>query len=92
LVAFLTFNREPDQHLAAALLRPGNAPTQQGALRPFRRVVGRLQGRFATARIMVRLDGGFAATELFEILDEVGVDYVVGRPRTRCWSAWWTST
>ena len=29
LVAFLTFNREPDQYLCAAVLRPGNAPTQR---------------------------------------------------------------
>ena len=41
------------------------------------RIVGRLQKRFPKARILVRLDGGFAAPELFEFLDEVGVDYVV---------------
>lgn len=77
LVAFLTFNYEPDQYLAAAVLRPGNAPTQQGALPLLRRIVGRLQERFPRARILVRLDGGFAAPELFEWLDEVGVHYVV---------------
>ncbi|MGH7126760.1 MAG: IS1380 family transposase, partial [Stellaceae bacterium] len=65
------------QYLCAAVLRPGNAPTQQGTLPLLRRIVGRLQERFPNARILVRLDGGFAAPELFEWLDEVGVDYVV---------------
>src|SRR6267378_2118421 len=32
LLAFLTFDHEPDQYLCAAALRPGNAPTQAGAL------------------------------------------------------------
>jgi len=59
------------------LLRAGNAPTQQGALPLLKRIVGRLQERFPKTRILVRLDGGFAAPELFEWLDEVGVGYVV---------------
>ena len=77
LLAFLTFNREPDQYLCAAVLRPGNAATQQGALPLLRRVVGRLRARFPNTPILVRLDGGFASSELFEWLDEVGVDYAV---------------
>lgn len=77
LEAFLTFDREREQFLCAAALRPGNAPTQQGALTFLKRIVGRLQERFPKARILVRLDGGFAEPELFEFLDEVGVDYVV---------------
>jgi Transposase DDE domain group 1 len=77
LLAFLTFDREHEQFLCAAALRPGNAPTQAGALTLLKRIVGRLQERFPQARILVRLDGGFAAPELFEFLDEVSVDYVV---------------
>jgi hypothetical protein len=81
LLAFLTFDREPEQYLCAAVLRPGNAPTQRGALPLLKRIVGRLQERFPRARILVRLDGGYAEPELFEFLDEVGLDYVVGLPR-----------
>jgi hypothetical protein len=77
LLAFLTFDREREQYLCAAALRPGNAPTQAGALTILKRIVGRLQERFPRARILVRLDGGFAEPELFEFLDIVGVDYVV---------------
>lgn len=77
LLAFLTFDREPDQYLCAAALRPGNAPTARGALTMLRRILRRLQERFPRARILVRLDGGFASPALFEFLDEVDVDYVV---------------
>jgi hypothetical protein len=77
LLALVTFDREPEQYLCAAALRPGNAPTQAGALPLLKRILGRLQERFPRTRILVRLDGGFATPELFEFLDEVGVDYVV---------------
>lgn len=81
MLAFLTFDRESEQYLCAAALRPGNAPTQRGALTILKRVIGRLQERFPDARILVRLDGGFAEPELFTFLDEVDVDYVVGLPK-----------
>jgi hypothetical protein len=83
LQAFLTFDREPEQYLCAAALRPGNAPTQAGALTLLKRIVGRLQERFPRARILVRLDGGFAEPELFEFLDAVGVDYVVAMAKNQ---------
>ena len=77
MVAYLTFNHGPEQQLCAAVLRPGNAPASLGALPLLERIVGRLQEDFPAARILVRLDGGFAGPELFEFLDEVDVDYVV---------------
>ena len=67
----------------AAVLRPGNAPTQTGALTLLKRIVGRLQERFPRARIRVRLDGGFAAPELFEFCDMVGVEYVVAMAKNQ---------
>ena len=78
LLAFLTFDRESEQYLCAAALRPGNASTQRGALPMLKRILQSLQERFPEARILVRLDGGFAEPELFTFLDEVGADYVVG--------------
>ena len=83
MLAFLTFDAEREQYLCAAALRPGNAATQAGALTLLKRIVGRLQDRFPRARILVRLDGGFAAPELFEFLDEVGVDYVVAMAKNK---------
>jgi hypothetical protein len=83
MLAFLTFDREREQYLCAAALRPGNAATQAGALTLLTRIVGRLQERFPRARILVRLDGGFAEPELFEFLDTVGVDYVVAMAKNK---------
>jgi len=83
LLAFLTFDREPEQYLCGAALRPGNAPTQAGALTLLKRIVGHLQERFPRARILVRLDGGFAEPELFEFLDVVGVDFVVAMAKNK---------
>lgn len=77
LLAFLSFDREPEQYLCAAVLRPGNVPTAAGAVTLLKRIIGPLQDRFPRARILVRLDAGFAAPEVFEFLDAVGVDYVV---------------
>lgn len=81
MVAFLTFNGEREQYLCAAVLRPGNAPTQRGTLALLTRILQRLQERFPGVRILVRLDGGYAEPNLFEFLDEVNVDYVVGMPK-----------
>jgi hypothetical protein len=77
MLAFLTFDREAEQYLCAAALRPGNAPPHAGALTLLKRIVDRLQERFPNARLLVRLDGGFAHPEIFEFLDAVDVDYVV---------------
>ncbi len=77
MLAFVTFDREAEQYLCAAALRPGNVAPHAGALTLLKRIVGRLQERFPRARILVRLDAGFAEPELLEFLDAVGVDYVV---------------
>jgi hypothetical protein len=78
LLGFISFDDEPDQYLVAAMLRPGNASTQRGALGMLRRVVARARQAFPGARLMVRLDGGFACPELFDWLDEQPrLDYVV---------------
>jgi hypothetical protein len=77
MLAFLTFDREAEQYLCAAALRPGNASTHAGALTLLKRIVARLQERFPRARIRVRLDGGFATPGLFEFLDAAHVEYVV---------------
>ncbi len=78
VVAFATFDNEPEQYLLAAVLRPGNASAKLGALGILRRLLGRLREAFPRARFLVRLDGGFACPELFDFLDEEPkLDYVV---------------
>ena len=80
LLGFVSFDEEPEQYLVASMLRPGNAPTRAGAIALLRRLFTRLRGAFPKARILVRLDGGFAAPELFDFLEDADVDYVVGMP------------
>ena len=77
VAAFLTFNGEPEQYLLAYMLRPGNAPAKRGAVGILRRLLKRLRAVFPRARVLVRLDGGFAASEIFEFLEKAGCDYVV---------------
>ena len=85
MLAFVTFNREVEQYVCAAVLRPGNAPAMRGALGVLRRLLARLRVAFPTARFLVRLDGGFATPALFDFLDaEPRLEYVVAMAETRC--------
>lgn len=78
LLAFLTFDDEVEQYLCAAIRRPGNAPATRGALGLLRRLLPVLRAAFPRARVLVRLDGGFATPDIFAFLDaEPALDYVV---------------
>ncbi len=77
MLAFLRFNDEPESFLVAAMLRPGNAPTKKGTLAILWRLLEWLTVAFPGARIVVRLDAGFASPEILDFLDEAGVEYVV---------------
>jgi hypothetical protein len=77
LLAFVTFDDEPRQYLVAAILRPGNVPATTGVRGVLKRLLPKLWAAFPHARIRVRLDGGFAAPETFELLEAAGADYVV---------------
>ena len=64
--------------LTDVAIRPGNVPATQGALGVLRRRLAVLRLAFPRARFLVRLDGGFATPEIFDVLDaEPGLDYVV---------------
>jgi hypothetical protein len=76
---FLSFDKEPDQFLFTAVLRPGNAPDRRGAIGILNRLLPRLRKTFPKARFFVRLDGGFAGPEIFDFLDDqTDVEYAVG--------------
>ena len=78
VVAFLTFDNEQDQYLVAAVLRPGNVSGSCGAVGILRRLISRLVAAFPNVVIRVRLDGGFAAPEVFDYLDDQPrLEYVV---------------
>ena len=62
----------------AAVLRPGNCHAAHGAVGILRRVLSRLQAAYPEATILVRADAGFAVPRLYELLESLGVRYVIG--------------
>jgi hypothetical protein len=84
MLGFLRFDDEREQYLFAAVLRPGNSPDKSGALTILRRILPRLRAVFPRARILVRVDAGFAAPEILAFLDEEPrVDYAVAVARNK---------
>ena len=64
--------------LCAAILRPGNAPATRGARGTLIRLIDLVRRAFPKARLLVRLDGGFATPAILDRLDaESRLDYVV---------------
>lgn len=77
MLGFLSVDDEPAQHLFHARLRPGTARDARGTPALLRRTVLTLRKAFRRARILVRLDAGFAAPAVFAMLDELRIDYLV---------------
>ena len=77
MAGFIQFDDEPEQYLFAYVLRPGNANAKLGAIGILRRALERLRRAFPKAKVLVRLDGGFAGPEMYEFLEAEGVDYAV---------------
>jgi hypothetical protein len=80
MLGFLSVDDEPTQHLFHARLRPGTARDARGTPTLLRRTVQALRKAFRKARILVRLDAGFAVPAVFEALDELRVEYLVAMP------------
>ena len=78
LIATVTFNTEPIQHVVAALLRPGTGAATRGVRGLLRRLFTKLRALFPRARLRVRTDAGFADAKLLTFLDAAGVEYVLG--------------
>ena len=83
VAGFLTFNDEPEQYLFAYVLRPGNVGASVGALGILSRLLPKLRAAFPRARLRVRLDGGFAAAQVFDFLEREGLEYVVAMGKNK---------
>jgi hypothetical protein len=82
MVGFVQFDNEPEQHLVAAILRPGNAPDRKGARAMLQRLIKKLKVAFPFASIRVRLDGGFASEEILALLESFpGLQYAMNMPK-----------
>ena len=80
LLAFISFDNEPEQYLVTALLRPSNltekSPDVVGLLS---RLVLLVRAAFPKAMLNLRLDGGFACPAMLDFLDSVPrLEYVCG--------------
>jgi hypothetical protein len=62
----------------AALLRPGNASTYDGAVRMLREVVHNLRLAWPGVRIELTADAGFGVPEVYEFCEQNGVTYWIG--------------
>ena len=58
----------------------GLSRESRGTVALLRRTVGRLRRTFKKARIRVRLDAGFACPQVFDVLEELRVEYLVAMP------------
>jgi hypothetical protein len=83
LLATVTFNTEPMQHVVAALLRPGTGSPTRGVRGLLRRLFTTLRTLFPRARLRVRADAGFADAKVLTFLDVAEVEYVLGLPGNR---------
>lgn len=74
---FIRFNDEGEQYLVGVMLRPGNAPATLWTPWVLRRLVELLRNTWPKIRIRVRLDGGFASPHIFDLLEQLSVEYLI---------------
>jgi hypothetical protein len=79
MLAFVSFNDEPQQYLVAAVLRPGTVHPKVGTVALLKRLLPSLREAFPFAVIRVRLDCGFACPEIYAYLERERVEYLVGK-------------
>lgn len=80
LLGFISIDNDPDQHLFHARLRPGASREVRSTPALLRRTVANLRRAFKKATIRVRLDSGFAHPLIYETLEDLKVEYVIGVP------------
>jgi len=77
ILGFVSFDNESEQYLLTSMLRPGDAHPTHNAAGLIRRLVEAVRQRWPKAKVRVRLDGGFAAPHIFDLLEHLKVEYVV---------------
>ena len=80
LLAFVSVPDDPEQVLFHARLRPGIGAAHRGVMPLIRRAVAHLRRELPKARILVRMDSGFVNPRLLRVLEELGVEYLLGVP------------
>ena len=89
LLGFLSSSKGTDQHLFMSRLRPGTAKECRSVIPTLRRIIGKLREAYGKKLyILVRLDSGFFNPLLLDVLEELGVKYVVGMPSNQKLKKW----
>jgi hypothetical protein len=73
----LLFDGDTNQ-LITAVLRPGNAHVSRGVVAILKRLLPLLKQRWPGVQIIVRADSGFAQPALYELCEELEVEYTIG--------------
>jgi hypothetical protein len=77
LLVFATVDDAPEQHLIAAVLRPGNKHAGHGTVAVLSRIVQRLRDAWPDAQIILRGDAGFSLPAVQEFCEQKGVEYTL---------------
>lgn len=78
LLAFISVDGRPEQHLFHVRLRPGVGAAGRGVIPMLRRAVKQLRRALPRARVLVRTDAGFCNPTLLLALHDLRVEYVIG--------------
>ena len=81
LLAFVSFDDEPEQYLISTMLREGRNPTGGEVVSLLDFLITCVRRHFPATEILVRADGGFTSGEVLGFLDEQAVKYVLGLPK-----------
>ena len=72
----LVFDQEGD--LITAVLLPGNVQGPKHIAKIIRRIILRLRAKWAQVPVLVRGDSGMSGPEIYDLCDELDVDFVLG--------------
>ena len=87
LLGFLSVDDDPEQYLFHARLRPGNSRDPRGVIPVLRRTIDAIRKKFGNVTIRVRVDAGFYRPRLLDVLESLGVEYVVAMPKNKALDA-----
>lgn len=69
---------DQDGDLLTAVLQPGKPQGVAGAVAVLRRVIHRVRKQWPGLPILIRGDSGFASPDMYEMCEELGVDFLLG--------------
>ena len=81
LLAFVSFDDEPEQYLISTILREGRTPSGSELVALLDFVLSCVRRHFPKTEILVRADGGFTSGEVMSFLEEQGLKYLLGMPK-----------